>query len=423
MKVLMLGWELPPHISGGLGIASEGIAEGLASCGHKVDFLLPKKKKAHRSSTFKILDASKIKPDLDFWRKKTPKVETLQQTEMGLRMIPYLPAEVFEIAREKQIIIEKLEDTTESQLLENVTLTGTYQDSLLNETSKYALLSTQLARKNKYDLVHAHDWVTFKAGRMAAKEAGLPLYVHCHSTEYDRNGQYTQAMVIEEERLGFEAAKKIFCVSQKLKDTIIEKFQVDGKKIVVVPNATNVTPGKFSQSKIKKKVLFIGRFTHQKSPYSFIDIARDLINRGIDCDFEMIGDGYLRSDLENKVAQKNLTKELTFRGFISQSEVLKSLQKADLLIVPSASEPFGLVTLEAVASKVAVAAAHGSGIAEFIPSLPQVNLWDHYNFVRLAERLLTENKFRSDIIEKCFKEANDLSWTHSASIIQKNYAS
>lgn len=422
MKILMLGWELPPHISGGLGVASEGIAQGLSNSGHKVDFLIPKKKKDHVSSDFKVTAASRLKPDIAYWKKKVAYTETIKITEMGMRLVPYLPPEVFEIAKEKQIIVEKIEESEESKLLEKIALTGGYTSSLIDELSKYALLASQYARKKNFDIIHAHDWITFKAGRMAAEEVKRPLFVHCHSTEYDRNGFHAQPFVIHEEKLGFEAAKRIFSVSQRLKDTIVEKYKINPSKIVVVPNAT-LTPTKSKTKKAgeAKEILFIGRFTHQKSPVDFIDVARDLVNRGINCKFSMIGDGYMRGELENKVAQKNLSHQFEFTGFLSQAEALTRLEKADLLIVPSASEPFGLVILEAAIRKIPVLAATGTGISEFIPSLPQVALWDKYNFVKMAERMLFDKNLKDESVKAVFAEGSKLSWKKSAAIIEQAY--
>jgi glycogen synthase len=135
----------------------------------------------------------------------------------------------------------------------------------------------------------------------------------------------------------------------------------------------------------------------------------------------MIGDGYLMGDLEHKVQHKNLTEKITFTGFLNQDAVLKALDKADLLITPSASEPFGLVMLEAILKKVPVAAAEGVGLAEFIPSLPQTKTWDHYNYIRLAERLLTDDALIKNTVEQCYNEAMALSWQKSAKMIEKGY--
>lgn len=422
MKILMLGWELPPHISGGLGIASEGIAQGLANQGNYVEFFLPRKRATHKQGAFTIKAANRLKPNVKLWRKKTTRIETLIETDMGVRLIPYLPAEIFTIAREKQIIVEEIEETEETELLENIVLSGTYHQDLINEISKYALLATQHALGKKFDVIHAHDWVTFKAGRMVSKETGLPLYTHCHSTEYDRNGVFAQPIVVEEEKLGFQQSKKIFCVSNQLKKTIMLKYKISSDKIVVVPNACEILKSKAAKTANKKKqVLFIGRLTNQKNPIAFVDLARDLVNRGFDCEFTMLGDGYMMDDLKGKVKQNNLTSRFNFPGFLPQELVMKQLLKSDLLIVPSSAEPFGLVILEGIMNQIPVVAATGTGVAEFVPSLPQVELWDHYNFVKLAEKLLFDKPYAEKIVAACHKEASQLSWAKSAAIIEKAY--
>ncbi|WP_258103690.1 glycosyltransferase family 4 protein [Marinoscillum sp. MHG1-6] len=425
MKILMLGWELPPIISGGLGVASEGITNGMVNLGHKVEFLLPKKNRAHKNKPFKVIDSNAISLDFKLWQKEVKVTEIIRETEVAKRLIPYLPAEVFEIARKKQIVIEKLEDKQESALLDKVELTGEYTKNLLSETSKYALLAAQHCLKNKYDIIHAHDWVVFKAGALCAKETGLPLYVHCHSTEYDRNGSYAQEDIIREEKLGFEASTKIFSVSEMVKRTIVSKYKINPKKIVVVPNALEeeLASVKKASTKKKKTIIFVGRFTHQKGPFVFVDIARELLNKGGDYEFIMIGDGYLKEQLIRKVNHLNLSDRFEFPGFLVREKALEQLQKADLLIAPSYAEPFGLVILEAILNKVPVLAAKGTGISEFVPGLVQIELWDTFNFIQKASRLLKDVPYKKEVVDLCLSQASKLSWEKSAKIIEKAYAS
>ncbi len=417
----MLGWEYPPKITGGLGVASQGIAEALADKGYKVSFLLPKKSRLQVSQHVKLMDASKIKPDLDYWKKKKTVTEIIQETELGTRLLPYLPPETFVIAKEKQQTIEVLESTTESDLLENITLTGDYEGELATELLKYALIAVQVARKEKPKLIHAHDWITFRAGAMIKKTLKTPLYLHVHSTEYDRNGGYAQPFVIEEERKGFDTADHIFCVSHKLKNVICEKYGVEESKISVVPNAVKLSAAEERPKSSPKTIAFIGRLTHQKSPFTFVDVARELHSRGNDFKYLVIGDGYLRDALEDRVKSSNFSNKFTFTGFLDREKVMRKLNEIDLLIMPSAAEPFGLVALEAVMKKIPVAAATGMGVAEFVPSIPQVDRWDHYNFIRMVEKLMKDKTYRKSVVENCLAEAKGLIWKKSAEIIDGKY--
>lgn len=417
----MLGWEFPPKISGGLGVASKGLAEALAKEGVTIDFLLPKKDKTQVSRLVNLIDASALTPDLALWKKKVKYTESLIELEIGTRLIPYLPAEVFTTAQKKNRVVTKVEDTTESKLLEEVKLTGTYGENLWKELAKYGLLAVQHAQNQSYDVVHAHDWITFHAGQLVAETLGVPLYVHVHSTEHDRNGFGAHPSIVEEEKKGMKAAKKIFCVSHSLKATLVEKYRIEKEKIVVVPNATLVAAPEAKVHNTAKKVAFIGRFTHQKNPFSFIDIARDLVSRGIDARFFMIGDGHLRHELEAKVQQVNLGSRFKFTGFLDQTKVLKHLNEIDLLIAPSNSEPFGLVILEAIMKKVPVIAAEGVGIADFVPSLPVVASWNQFAYTTLAEKLLQNKKAIEETTQKCYSEAQKLSWEASAQLVRKSY--
>lgn len=417
----MLGWEYPPQITGGLGIACQGLAEALAEAGHDVTFLLPRKSKKQVSKKVSLMDAASIKPDFSLWKKQKQHIEALREVEIGQYLMPYLPAEAFVKVQEKQKVTKIQEDTDESRLLDQITLTGTYGENLQAELMKYALLAVQVAKTKKFDLIHAHDWVTFKAGIMASQLTKSPLFVHVHSTEHDRNGMHAQQFVIDEERTGMEQADQVFCVSSRLKNSIREHYAIPDEKLSVIPNAVEILPPASENHRKPRHIAFVGRLTHQKSPTSLIDIARDLTSRGHDFSYSIIGDGFLRGELENNIKHVNLTDRFRFTGFLERTTLLKELSAVDLLVVPSLSEPFGLVILEAIMKNIPVAASKDVGIAEFIPSLPQVDRWDLYSFGLLAEKLMTNQKYRSEVVKSCRKEAGDLSWSRSAELVSKKY--
>ena len=419
MKILMLGWEYPPSITGGLGIASHGIAESLAQIGHQITFLLPKKDKKQQSKIVKLVDASTMAVDPQFWIKTSESVEEIEDAELGSEVMAYLPPRIFKkttrrVAKEKVAKVPSVSDEP---------LTGKYDDGLLNETGKYALLAVQYASEKNIDLVYCHDWPTFKAGIMIKEILGKPMAVHVHSTEFERNGVYTNPIVIQEEGKGIKAADFVFAVSSQTRKTVIEKYPVKMGKITVVPNAGPLIPFKKVASQKRKPTLaFIGRFTHQKSPATFIDIARELTSKGRDYEYVMIGDGYLYDQLAEKSRNLNLADRLKFPGFLSHKKVLESMSQIDLLIAPSNAEPFGIVMLEAMLQEVPVISSPGSGLSEFIPELPEADRWDIYNCTTLAERLIEDQGYRSEVVKACLKKAKSLTWDKTAKLISETIA-
>ena len=416
MKILMLGWEYPPSITGGLGIASHGIAESLAQVGHQVTFLLPKKDKKQQSKIVKLVDASSMAVDPQFWIKTSESVEEIEDAELGSQVIAYMPPTVYK-KLSTQVKAKKAE---EAPKVPDIQLTGKYDDGLLNETGKFALVAVQYAAEKKFDLVYCHDWPTFKAGRLIKEMLDKPLAVHVHSTEYERNGVFTNPIVIQEEGKGIRTADYVFAVSNQTRKTIVEKYQVKKGKVTVAPNAGPLINFKKAGGKKRKPTLaFVGRFTDQKSPGTFIDIARELTSRGKDYEFVMIGDGYLYHDLTQKSRDLNLSDRLKFPGFLSHQKVLESMGQIDLLIALSNAEPFGLVMLEAILQEVPVISSPGSGLSEFIPELPQADRWDIYNSTSLAQRLIEDQEYRNEVVSTCLKKARNLKWEKTAQIISE----
>ncbi len=419
MRILMLGWEYPPSITGGLGIASQGIAESLAKLGHKVTFLLPKKKKEQKGEKVTVEDASNMKIEPDFWLESSESISEFSDTQLGSQVVTYMPPRVFS-KLSKKIKSEKNVKSKDLPEVSAIKLTGKYDDGLLMETGKFALLAVQLASKKKFDLVYCHDWPTFKAGRLIKEMLGLRMAVHVHSIESERNGVFTNPVVIDEESKGIRTADLVFTVSDRTRSRIIDNYKAKKNKITVIPNAgPRLLPKKKTSTKKKPEIAFIGRFTDQKSPGTFIDIARELTSRGLDYDYVMIGGGYLHHDLVEKSKHLNLSDRLKFPGFLNHQEVLEAMGNIDLLIAPSNAEPFGLVMLEAILMEVPVISSPGSGLSEFIPEIPQADRWDIYNCTSLAEKLIEDKKYRSEIIEKCLKKARTLTWEKSGRMISE----
>lgn len=414
----MLGWEYPPVISGGLGIASQGLAREL-SLEHEVDFLLPKLFSEHQDHSINLIQAEG-KYNSSLWKKSDIIREKISFLEIGLTLLPYAPPSFFREKKTSEKSYNQLSETEESQLIRFVPLTGRY-GNLQKEIKKYALIATQIALENKYDVAHGHDWMTFPACMAIKKALDIPFITHIHSTEFDRNGSYGDPEIKKIEKEGLEAAESIIAVSQRVKQQLVDHYKIPDHKITVVPN------GGYSGRKTKKikssspKIGFVGRFTHQKGPMKFLDIARELSSKHPDIQFVMAGDGYLNQDIKKKISQLNLSSKVHLPGFLSLEKVDQLMKELDILVVPSASEPFGLVVLEALTNQTLVIAASGSGICEFIPSLPNEPYWDVFSFCNRISELLNDRKLYQQTLEASLEEASKLSWGSSALETSKIY--
>ncbi len=413
----MLCWEYPPKYSGGLGIACQGMAEALVNKGHDVSVLLPTNEKNAKTKV-KLISASSI-PAKDYLPdySKQSDDSVYEEVSMGKSIVPYLPPQFFRKNQPKKAA-ELPKEIME--FMKSLTITGDYTGSIFLELKVYALIAYHLVQKNKFDVVHAHDWMTLPAARMISKYSESKVVSHVHSTEIDRNSGWANEEVIEIEKFGFQSVPNIVAVSEQQQRRLIKEYGIDPDKIHVIPNGL-AKPLKPTSEPKKPIVGFIGRLVHQKGPRKFLDIARQLKNRDSNISFSIVGEGYLRDDLEDASQRLNLRESLKFEGFLEHKKALKWLSGLKLLIVPSGAEPFGLVALEAASLGVPVIISSGSGICEFIPEFIQHNQWDVHAFVGSSVKILEDDAFREQYISSCKKAADALSWKNSANEISKLY--
>ena len=267
MKVLMFGWEFPPHITGGLGTACFGLTKGLAK--HKVEvlFVVPKAYGDEDQESARLINASDISIDYqdekykEYWRRIT-------YMEIGSNLIPYVGPEEFKrIIDENEMLNDEL---TGSVLSRNFKFSGKYGKDLMDEISRYALVASAIAATNQYDVIHSHDWLTYPAGIAAKSVSGKPLVVHMHATEFDRSGENVNQNVFDIERKGMEEADRVITVSNLTRNIVIEKYGIDPGKITTVHNAVEPSEDKDHQyihKNVNERVVtFLGRITFQKGP-------------------------------------------------------------------------------------------------------------------------------------------------------------
>lgn len=417
----MLGWEYPPKISGGLGIASQGLAESLAKLGHEVVFILPKASQISKNGVL-LVSASGIAPIIKEKKIEKETKKLVNYLELGTRLLPYIGKEHFKQVRSQEISEKKLSIEKSIELLKHITLTGGYGTSLFDEIAKYAYLVSQFALENNFDIVHCHDWMTFKAGEAIKKLIDIPIVLHVHSTEIERNGGHAHQEIREIEQVSCKMADLIFTVSDRTANILKNSYGINEDRISVIPNGYDAAIKPIRRGKRNRKLLgFAGRLTHQKNPKKFLDLARLLKSKRNDLSFTIVGDGYLMEEIRNQIHDQNLEKDFTLTGFLTYKESIKAISGMDLLLVTSGVEPFGLVPLEAIRAKVPVLTAEGCGIAEFIPSLMTLKPWDEYGWVNTIDRLLNDPDQLHEMAERCYHESNKLSWDHSANLTISAY--
>jgi len=373
----MFGWEFPPHITGGLGTACYGITKGLVKQGTEVIFVVPKAYGDEDQNAATIRSAGDIPFDFkdeeykEYWNK-------IKYMEVGSNIIPYVSPEEYSRSMEKNI-------KTGAEFKSNVfskyyKFSGKYSINLMEEVARYALIASALALKEDYDVIHAHDWLTYPAGIAAKESSGKKLVVHMHATEFDRTGGNVNQQVYDIERQGMEAADIVITVSNLTRNIIIDKYGIDPNKIVTIHNAVDQNRRKEAlriQKKYNEKlVTFLGRITFQKGPEYFIEAAYKVLQKDANVRFAMAGSGDMLIKMIKHVARLKIADKFHFTGFLKGEDVDHIFAMSDVFVMPSVSEPFGIVPLEAMRSNVPVIISKQSGVAEILHHAMKVDFWD-----------------------------------------------
>lgn len=418
----MFGWEFPPHITGGLGTACFGLTKGLAKQDVDVIFVVPKAYGDEDQQAVRIVNASDVTFDLDekesreFWSR-------VKYMEIGSNIIPYVAPEDFEIVKEEK---KKTGETFTSKVFsKKYEFSGKYGPNLMEEVSRYALVASGVAMKEEFDVIHAHDWLCYPAG-MAAKEAsGKPLVAHIHATEFDRTGENYNTIVYQMEKEGMEAADLVIAVSNLTRNTVINRYGIDPNKVITVYNAIeqNVTKELLHiKRNLKEKIVtFLGRITFQKGPEYFIEAAYKILQKDNNVRFVMAGSGDMLNKMIERVAALHIADKFHFTGFLRGEAVDKMFALSDVFVMPSISEPFGLVPLEAMRINVPVVISKQSGVAEILKHALKVDFWDVDGMADAIYGICHYNA-----LEKAFKkygkeEVESLKWDDAAIKVKEVY--
>lgn len=421
MKVLMFGWEFPPHISGGLGTACYGLAKGLLQNGARVLFVVPKAFGDEDAGHIRLISADSIPvPTTSLAHEFLS--EKFTYYGLSSALAPYLDEEQFSQYSEE--LATQTHRKRESTFYSNIGFTGKYGKNLISEVWNYAVVAARIAQDNSFDIIHAHDWLSFPAGIMASQVSGKPLVVHVHATEFDRSGENVNRHVYEIEQHGMQLAGKVIAVSEFTRGTIVRRYGIPAEKIEVVYNATEHNGAQVAGERgmfPEKIVTFLGRVTFQKGPEYFIEAAAKVLEYDKGFRFVMAGSGDMLNRMIRKVAALRLSSHFHFTGFLKGGDVNRMLGMSDVYVMPSVSEPFGISPLEAIRSSVPVIISKQSGVSEVLKRAVQVDFWDTDAMANAMYALSKFNGLSRMTLRDAKTEMNALTWESQAKKIMEIY--
>jgi glycogen synthase len=424
MKVLMFGWEYPPHISGGLGTACYHISRNLSEMDDiDLTVVLPKIYGDEDSSFTRLISAENVEIPATSGCMRT-KLHLTAEEAVRLNSAYLSPAQY---KKELKTLLDKKLKYNKSFSGANpvkTTFTGKYGETLFEEILSYSDVGEALGKTEDFNVIHAHDWLTFPAGIAAKTISGKPLIAHVHATEYDRCGDRPgNPQILSIEKQGFDAADKIITVSDFTKNILVSRYNVKKNKIETVHNGVSFSMQHPDTRRMSgmKTVTFLGRITMQKGPEYFVRAAGKLLKRAPEVRFVMAGTGEMLQEMIKLVARMNISDRFFFTGFVNADEVRQLFSISDIYVMPSVSEPFGITPLEAASAGVPVIISRQSGVAEVLKYAVKVNYWDTEALADAMYGLLYRRTFSDTVKKRENEEIPFLNWRSSAEKIRKIY--
>ena len=422
----MFGWEFPPHIAGGLGTACYGMTRGLARNGVEVVFVMPRAYGDEDQRFVRVVNASDVETigtrDHEFSEELLEKVSFIH---IDSNMLPYISPEEYAAYHDEFVRSGRTHEWTDVWK-QRYTFSGKYGANLMEEVARYAMVAAQVAKdlEGQFDVIHAHDWLTYFAGIAAKRVSGKPLVVHMHATEFDRSGENINRRVYAIEKAGMQAADRVIAVSELTRRIVIGKYGILADKVVTVHNAVRFGESEEAapERAVKDKVVtFLGRITYQKGPDYFVEAAAKVLQRVSDVRFVMAGSGDLMNHVVRRVAQLGIADRFHFTGFLKGGEVQRMFRLSDVYVMPSVSEPFGISPLEAMRSGVPVIISRQSGVAEVLDYASKLSYWDVDALADAIYGLLTYPALGRMFASKGLEEVTGLKWTNAAAKIKTVY--
>ena len=387
----MFGWEFPPYNSGGLGVACRGLTRALVRNNIEVIFVLPRKIPI-TPEFMKMLFADKVSSVI------IKRIDTL--------LSAYATSESY---------------TQEYETVES----SIYKGTLYEEVLRYAQAAKKIAQEEEFDIIYTHDWLSFRAGIEAKKIKSKPHIAHIHATEFDRcGGDNVNKKIAVIEKEGLEKADCVVAVSEYTKSIIVNKYQIPKEKVYVVYNGIDKEDFPTYNTKSKtlrnlkkngtKIVLFVGRLTLQKGLEYFLDAAQKTLKINSNVIFVIAGTGDMENQIIRQVSQMGISDKVLFMGFVRGEELQDIYKAADLYIMPSISEPFGITALESMLHKTPTMVSKQSGVSEVANHVLKVDFWDTDEMANKILATINHNTLKKELSKNGFREVSSLTWDASA---------
>ncbi|MDR1406592.1 MAG: glycosyltransferase [Tannerella sp.] len=416
MKALMYGWEFPPHILGGLGTASFGLIKGMSmQSDMEITFVMPRPWGDEDQSFLKIVGAC-----------NTPVVwRDVSYDYVSERLSRFMETAKYFALRDHIYDDFSYRHVNDLGCIE---FSGRYPDNLLEEINNYSIVAGVIARTEQYDVIHAHDWLTYPAGIHTKMVSGRPLVVHVHATDYDRSRGKVNPDVYHIEKNGMDYADRIITVSNLTRQTVIEKYHQNPSKVITVHNAVEplgkeilAIPDK--RGVTDKIVTFLGRITMQKGPEYFVEAAWKVLQKTRNVRFVMAGNGDMTDRMIRLAAARNISDRFHFTGFMKGKQVYEIFKASDVYVMPSVSEPFGISPLEAMQCGVPSIISRQSGCAEILDYAIKVDYWDIEALADAIYGLISYPRLHAFLREEGLKEVNGLKWEYAGQKVRRVYES
>jgi len=376
----MFGWEFPPVKSGGLGTACHALVKGLNKNGIQITFVMPYAPDGMNSEYATIISAEGIMNKVKF-------------RFINSIIKPYITSGHYNALRN---------GSTNKEL---------YGNELYDEVYRFSLAAAKMAEGEDFDIIHCHDWMTYPAGIIAKKISGKPLVVHIHNTVFDRSSLNPSSYEYDLEKKGFQEADKIIAISNFVKNRLVKKYGIEENKIEVVHWGVDESYELNEEVKSpfgrKKVVLFLGRVTMQKGPDYFIEAAKKVLDFEPNIIFVVVGNGDMMPQIINRTMELGMLKNVVFSGWLNDKEVKKAYKIADVFVMPSVAEPFGMVALEAMQNKVPVIVSKQSGVAEILKNCFKVDFWDVNELANKIVNLLRHKSLKHELKENSYREVKN----------------
>ncbi|MBP8011578.1 glycosyltransferase [Macellibacteroides fermentans] len=414
MKALMFGWEFPPHILGGLGTASYGLTRGMAlQPDMDITFVIPKPWGDEDQSFLKIIGAGNtpiVWRDVDY---------NYVKNRLGEKMSP----EEYYKLRDNIYADFSYRGVNDLGCIE---FSGRYPDNLLEEINNYSIVAGVIARAESFDVIHAHDWLTYPAGIHAKQISGKPMVIHVHATDYDRSRGNVNPEVYAIEKNGMDFADHIITVSNLTRNTVIEKYHQDPSKVTTVHNAVEPLSQDIVSIQDKrgvkdKVVTFLGRITMQKGPEYFVEAAAKVLEKADNVRFVMAGSGDMMDQMIRLAASRNISDRFHFTGFMKGKQVYEVLKSSDVYVMPSVSEPFGISPLEAMQCGVPSIISKQSGCAEILDYAVKVDYWDIEAMADAIYGIITYPAMYQFLKEEGKREVDNIKWEYAGQKVRRIY--